>query len=162
MCVKWKYLHETKKAAHPYSVWRWFTHFDVSCFYHSPTSLPWTDWRLPSKLVKFKVFSPLRFQVKYGGVHVRTPAWPQLHPDPSEHEAQAPNASQPLEIPSHWVLFLPLSSLSLGCVTALVLYYWNVWLWLVQQMKQLNANVWFPRGPTRFRGLQVFAEEEGF
>lgn len=34
-------------------------------------------------------------------------------------------------------------ALSLGCVTPLLLYYWNIWIWLVQR---LNANVWFPRG----------------
>lgn len=51
-------------------------------------------------------------------------------------------------------LSLPLTPFSLGCVTALVLYYWNVWLWLVQQMKRLNANVWFPRGPPGFMGCR--------
>ena len=67
-----------------------------------------------------------------------------------------------------WKYLLPefsliLSPLSLSCVTAFALYYWNVWLWLVQQMKRLNANVWFPRGSRSLYGLQVFAgEEEGF
>lgn len=82
-------------------------------------------------------------------------------PDPSNSLAQAPNASRPLEIPPRWVLFFSHSPFTLGCVTALVLYYWNVWLWLVQQMKRLNANVWFPRGPPRLHGLQVFAVEGG-
>lgn len=60
-------------------------------------------------------------------------------------------------------LFLPLTPFFRLRNRALVLYYWNVWLWLVQQMKRLNANVWFPRGPPCFMGCRCLqGEEEGF
>jgi len=104
---------------------------------------------LISKLVNLTDFNTLWSHEKQAGGQWGSLAHPQ--PGPSQHWAWAPNA---LEIASHWVLLLPLSPFSLGCVTALVLYYWNVWLWLVQQMKQLNANVWFPRGPPGFMGCR--------
>lgn len=59
-------------------------------------------------------------------------------------------------------LFPSLLFLSSGCVTALVLYYWNVWLWLVQQMKRLNANVWFPRGLPGFMGCRCLQGRRAF